>query len=148
MRVLGLDIEEKLIGIAVSDALGIVAQRCGFIENRSKIYVVEKIKEIIAEKDIVQVVIGVPLNLNGSIGRRGGIALEFKKVLEEAISLPVDTWDERFSDKSIGRVLAQKGDARRRKRKEKIEKVAAQWMLQGYLDKNRNEIEEYYYEEG
>lgn len=140
MRILGLDFGHKKIGVAASDELGIISQGLGFIDNQSWLYAINKIKEIVEEKNIAEIVIGVPLNLKGEIGKKGAISLEFTAFLKENIDIPVNTWDERFSTKAVERVLI-KGDVSRKKRKTKIDKLAAQWILQGYLDKHRYEIE-------
>ncbi|MEK6690267.1 MAG: Holliday junction resolvase RuvX [Nitrospirota bacterium] len=138
MRILGLDIGDKTIGIAVSDEMGWTAQglktliRKGFNEELSSI------KEIIEEYGVKEILVGLPKNMNGSIGPQGKKVITFVERLKTALSLPVLLWDERLSTVSAEKVLLE-ADMSRKKRKGLKDKLAAQFILQGYLDRKATE---------
>lgn len=138
MRILGLDIGDKTIGIAVSDEMGWTAQglktliRKGFNEELSSI------KEIIEEYGVKEILVGLPKNMNGSIGPQGKKVIIFVERLKTALSLPVLLWDERLSTVRAEKVLLE-ADMSRRKRKGLKDKLAAQFILQGYLDRKATE---------
>lgn len=138
MRILGLDIGDKTIGIAVSDEMGWTAQglktliRKGFNEELSSI------KEIIEEYGVKEILVGLPKNMNGSIGPQGKKVITFVERLKTALSLPVLLWDERLSTVRAEKVLLE-ADMSRRKRKGLKDKLAAQFILQGYLDRKATE---------
>ncbi|MCK8825089.1 Holliday junction resolvase RuvX [Fuchsiella alkaliacetigena] len=133
MRTLGLDLGEQRIGVAVSDALGWTAQGERVIENTSWEQVVAELKSIIVEKEVGKVVVGLPKNMNGSLGPRAEKTLEFVARLKEELELPVITWDERLSTLAAQRTLLA-ADVSRKKRKQVIDKMAAVIILQNYLD--------------
>lgn len=138
MRILGLDIGDKTIGIAVSDEMGWTAQglktliRKGFNEELSSI------KEIIEEYGVKEILVGLPKNMNGSIGPQGKKVITFVERLKTALSLPVLLWDERLSTVRAEKVLLE-ADMSRKKRKGLKDKLAAQFILQGYLDRKATE---------
>jgi putative Holliday junction resolvase len=138
MRILGLDMGDKTIGIAVSDEMGWTAQglktliRKGFNEELSSI------KEIIEEYGVKEILVGLPKNMNGSIGPQGKKVITFVERLKTALSLPVLLWDERLSTVRAEKVLLE-ADMSRRKRKGLKDKLAAQFILQGYLDRKATE---------
>ena len=133
MRVLGLDLGEQRIGVAVSDALGWTAQGEKVIENSSWEQVVAELKSIVAQKEVSKIVVGLPKNMNGSLGPRAEKTLEFVARLKEELALPVITWDERLSTLAAQRTLLA-ADVSRKKRKQVIDKMAAAIILQNYLD--------------
>lgn len=138
MRILGLDMGDKTIGVAVSDEMGWTAQglktliRKGFNEELSSI------KEIIEEYGVKEVLVGLPKNMNGSIGPQGKKVITFVERLKTALSLPVLLWDERLSTVRAEKVLLE-ADMSRKKRKGLKDKLAAQFILQGYLDRKATE---------
>lgn len=138
MRILGLDIGNRTIGVAVSDEMGWTAQglktliRKGFNEELSSI------KEIIEEYGVKEVLVGLPKNMNGSIGPQGKKVITFVERLKTALPLPVLLWDERLSTVRAEKILLE-ADMSRKKRKGLKDKLAAQFILQGYLDRKATE---------
>ena len=133
MRVLGLDIGTKNIGVALSDELGILAQGKEVILRKSDKYAIARIKEIVEEFGVGKIVAGLPMNMDGSKGARAEDSERFSGKIEKEISVPVILWDERLSTKEAEDVMIR-ADISRKKRKKVIDKVAAQLILQGYLD--------------
>jgi putative Holliday junction resolvase len=135
MKVIGLDVGSKTIGVAVSDALGWTAQGLTTIRwNEQEIASADSaLKEIIAEHDIGKAVIGLPKNMNGTIGDRGKASETYAQHVKAVHGIPVEMWDERLSTIAAERVLLE-ADMSRNKRKKVIDKVAAVMILQGYLD--------------
>lgn len=131
MRIMGLDFGERTIGVAVSDALQITAQGIKTI-RRSKEELLE-LKQIIQEYEVHQIVLGYPKNMNGTLGPRAQMTEEFSEILKVEFQLPVILWDERLSTVGAQRSLIQ-ADVSRAKRKKVIDKMAAVFILQGYLD--------------
>jgi putative Holliday junction resolvase len=132
MRILGLDIGEKRIGVAVSDPLGYTAQGISVIKRED----VKNLKKIVSDYNIERVIVGLPKNMDGSIGAQGNKVLAFIEDLKKEIDLPILTWDERLTTKEAERVLL-KADLSRVKRKKVIDKLAAVLILQSYLDSQR-----------
>lgn len=133
-RILGLDIGERRIGVAVSDALGTIASPVGMIRRESD--VPRELRALIAQYDAVRIVAGLPVGLSGREGPQAALVREFTDALAGEIDLPVDYWDERLSTTVAERSLIE-GGTRRNKRKHKIDAVAAAVILQGYLDNQR-----------
>lgn len=135
MRIAGLDIGSKTIGVAVSDALKLTAQGLTTIKwNEDRINSADKkLTEIIEAHDISEIVIGLPKHMNGSIGERGEASIAFQKHLQNRFNLPVHLWDERLTTIAAERVLIE-ADVSRSKRKVVIDKMAAVMILQNYLD--------------
>lgn len=135
MKIIGLDIGSKTIGVAVSDAFGWTAQGLTTIKwNEQDITSADvALKAIIEEHEIGKVVIGLPKNMDGSIGERGKISEMYAEHIEEIHNLPTVLWDERLSTVAAERVLLE-ADMSRNKRKKVIDKVAAVMILQGFLD--------------
>ncbi|QJF25296.1 Holliday junction resolvase RuvX [Mammaliicoccus vitulinus] len=135
-RIIGLDVGSKTIGVAVSDAMGWTAQGIDTLrinEDKEEFGIDELIK-IIDQYDIDTVIIGLPKNMNNSIGPRGEASIHFKEVLEqERPDLKMVMWDERLSTVGAERTLLE-ADVSRKKRKKVIDKMAAVFILQGYLD--------------
>jgi len=135
MRILGLDIGDKRIGIAISDEMGWTAQGLKTI-SRDKDEISE-IKEIIEGYEVKEVIIGLPKNMDGSIGPQGEKVIAFVERLKANISLPILLWDERLSTVSAEKTLL-KADLSRRKRKALRDRLSAQFILQGYLDRGHS----------
>ena len=135
MRILALDVGDKTIGIAVSDELNLTAQGVETIKRTTKLKDFIRLKELIDNYNIDTILIGLPKNMNGTIGERGLGVQEFAKELDLLLEgkQEIKLWDERLST-----VAAQKSlisfDVKRAKRKKVIDKMAAVFILQGYLD--------------
>lgn len=137
MRIMGLDVGDKRIGIAISDPLGWTAQGHSVLKRSKLSKDLELIADLCREFAIQQIVVGYPLNMNGTIGPKAQEVTEFGTILGEYLHLPVDYWDERLSTVSAERILIG-ADVSRKKRKEVIDKMAAVHILQGYLDRRAN----------
>lgn len=133
MRTLGLDVGERRIGVALSDALNITAQGLETIECKSAALVLIKIKDLIKEHDIEKIIVGMPLNMNGSKGERARFTENFISVLKKETNIEVEAIDERLTTAQGQRMLLE-ADVSREKRKRSIDKIAAQLILQTYLD--------------
>lgn len=133
MRVLGLDHGTERIGVALSDELGMIAQPIEFIPNRPTEGIWQRLKEILQDSPFELIVIGMPRNMDGSYGPAAEKVNQFIKLLEEEIEVPIKTWDERLSSAQANRVLLQ-ANVSRKKRKGKVDKMAAAIILQSYLD--------------
>lgn len=137
MRILGLDLGEKTIGLAVSDPMGWTAQGRGVIRRRAVIeYDLAELARVISEERIEEIVVGLPRNLNGSEGIKAAGSREFGTLLGERFGLPVHYWDERLSTAGAQRALLE-ADLSRQKRKKVIDQQAAVFILQGFLDRRR-----------
>ncbi|MGN0294764.1 MAG: Holliday junction resolvase RuvX [Lachnospiraceae bacterium] len=136
MRILGLDYGSKTVGVAVSDALGITAQGLETIQRTQANKLrktLARIEQLIKEYDVGKIVLGCPKNMNNTEGPRVQATLEFKDMLERRTGLEVILQDERLTTVSAERVLMESG-VRRENRKEVIDKIAAVFILQTYLD--------------
>ena len=133
MRILGLDIGDVLIGVAVSDPSRIIAQGLDSIRRVSLKKDVETIKNLINEYETDKVVAGLPKTLGGEIGIQAQKVLAFIESLQKAVDVPIVTWDERFTTVSANKVLIE-ADVSRKKRKQVADKLSAILILQGYLD--------------
>jgi putative holliday junction resolvase len=139
-RTLGLDVGTKTIGVAVSDALGWTAQGVETIRRRPNRPEedIKRIKELISQHEITKIVVGLPKNMNGSIGPSGQACQDFAKNLESVTGLSVILWDERLTTMAAERTLLS-ADVSRKKRKLVIDKLAASIILQGYLDSQQKQ---------
>lgn len=136
MRILGLDFGQKTIGVAVSDPFGWTAQGLEIIRRQQETNLkdsIARIGELIEQYEVKKIVLGYPKNMNNTIGERGEKTEAFKKKLEKAFDIPVILWDERLSTVGAERNLLE-ADLSRKKRKEIIDKMAAVFILQGFLD--------------
>ena len=136
MRILGLDYGSKTVGVAVSDPLGFTAQGVEIIRRKSENKMrqtLARIEELIAQYQVEEIVLGLPKNMNNTLGDRAEKSLELKETLERRTGLPVVMWDERLTTVSANRVLMETG-VRRENRKEHVDEIAAVFILQGYLD--------------
>ncbi|BDG36891.1 Holliday junction resolvase RuvX [Parageobacillus sp. VR-IP] len=135
MRILGLDLGTKTLGVAVSDELGWTAQGLETIaidEERGE-YGLKRLREIIDEYQVETIVVGFPKNMNGTVGPRAEASQRFAELLKREFSLPVILWDERLSTMAAERMLIA-ADLSRKKRRKVIDKMAAVVILQSYLD--------------
>lgn len=141
MRIMGLDVGTKTIGVAVSDELGWTAQGVEVIQRTSLAKDFERLRYLAQQYNVSQIVVGLPKNMNGTIGERGEATLAFGQKLEEKIEIPVTYWDERLTTMAAERTLIE-ADMSRKKRKTVVDKMAAMLILQNYLDaKARNSNE-------
>jgi len=136
MRTMGFDVGSNTIGIAISDELGITAQGLKTLKRRSMEDDLKEIVTIIDQFEIEKIVVGLPKNMDGTLGKQAEFVLKWIKVLMGKIQVPVVTWDERLSTVGASKVLLE-ADLSRRKRKKVIDKLAAVLILQGYLDQSR-----------
>lgn len=136
MRYLGLDLGSKTLGIAISDYSNTIASVVKTIRFSDEDYqsLIEPLGEILKENDIQKVVLGYPLNMNGTVGMRAEICLDFKKMIEEQLNVSVDMEDERLTSVISNQILIE-ADLSRKKRKKKVDGLAAQLILQSYLDR-------------
>ena len=144
MRILGLDYGSKTVGVAVSDPLGFTAQGVEIIRRKSENKMrqtLARIEELIAQYQVEEIVLGLPKNMNNTLGDRAEKSLELKETLERRTGLPVVMWDERLTTVSANSVLMETG-VRRENRKEHVDEIAAVFILQGYLDYLANKNEE------
>jgi putative Holliday junction resolvase len=142
LRILAIDLGEKRIGLAISDALGITAQGLPTIQVKNEQEICPKIMETINERNVTQLVFGLPKNMNGTLGPQAKKVEECAQKLKQLSGLPVDFEDERLSTVSAEQVLLE-ADTSRAKRKKVIDKLAAMIILQSYLarkgmEKNEN----------
>ena len=135
-KILGLDVGSKTVGIAISDLMGWTAQGLDTLridENNNELGI-EQLVDIIKKHGVGTVVIGLPKNMNNSIGFRGEASLQYKEKLQEALPfIEIIMWDERLSTMAAEKSLLE-ADVSRQKRKKLIDKMAAVFILQGYLD--------------
>lgn len=139
MRVLGLDFGEKRIGVAVSDPLGIIAQGVTVIERKTIEEDLKAINAIISEYGAESIVVGMPINMDGTKGKSADKVAGFVELLKASAGIPVATYDERLSTKESEKFLIS-SDVSRRKRKNVIDKVAAQLILESYLERLKNNV--------
>ena len=132
-RIMGLDIGDKTIGVAVSDIMGITAQGVKTIRREPKKKDIEELKNIIKERQVNKIVSGLPKNMNGTLGLQGEKVLKLCELIKEETGLEIDFWDERLTTVAAERSLIE-GDVSRKKRKKVIDMLAAVIILQGYLD--------------
>jgi putative Holliday junction resolvase len=130
MRILGIDYGSVRVGLALSDELGMLATPLETVEES---VCLARISAIVKEKQVGRMVIGLPRNMDGSEGPAAQRVREFMGVLAKRTGLEVVTWDERLTTRSVERMLVE-ADVSRKKRKQVIDKLAAQQILQGYLD--------------
>ncbi|MBE6022798.1 MAG: Holliday junction resolvase RuvX [Cellulosilyticum sp.] len=136
MRILGLDFGTKTTGVAVSDPMGWTAQGLEIIRRQEDEHLkatLNRIAQLCEEYKVEKIVLGLPKNMNNTLGERGEKTLLFKEKLEARLRIPVETWDERLSTVAAENVLLE-ADMSRQKRKNVIDKLAATIILQNYLD--------------
>ena len=135
MRFVGLDVGDRRIGVAVSDIMGLIANAVGNVVRKNDDFDgdIQNTADKIRELGGAEIVVGLPKNMNGSLGPRAESVMEFAEALKEKTGLPVHYWDERLTTVAAHKVLIDAG-MRREKRKEKVDRVAAVLILQGFLD--------------
>ena len=136
MRIMGLDYGTKTVGVAISDELGLTAQGIETIERKEENKLrrtCARIEELIREYEVEKIVLGFPKHMNNDVGERAEKSLEFKAMLERRTGLEVVMWDERLTTVAAERTLIE-SKVRREDRKKYIDKIAAVFILQGYLD--------------
>ena len=145
MRVMGLDYGSKTVGVAISDPLGITAQGIETIHRKAENKLrqtLARIEELVKEYEVDKLVLGFPKHMNNTIGDRAEKSLELKAMLERRTGLPVIMWDERLTTLEAERTLIE-SKVRREDRKKYVDKIAAVFILQGYLDSIRNRMKEF-----
>ncbi len=134
MRILAIDHGTKRMGIALSDELKTIAQPAGFIPSEPFHEFLERLKQLIHEKEVDLIVVGIPRNMDGSYGPAALKVQEFVAVLKNALAIPIQTVDERLTSDQANRFLIS-AKVRRDKRKERVDQTAAALILQSYLDR-------------
>jgi putative Holliday junction resolvase len=137
MRILGLDIGEKRIGVALSDPLGIMAGALTVVERVTDDAALKQIIDLARENEVERIVVGMPCSLDGSLGKQAQAVQSFVDLLKEHTKLPVVAWDERLSTVAAERTMLEVG-MKRDKRKKRRDSLAAAFILQGYLDRQKN----------
>ena len=136
MRIMGLDYGTKTVGVAISDALGLTAQGIEKIQRKEENKLrrtLARIEELVSEYEVEKIVLGFPKHMNNDIGERAEKSLEFRDMLARRTGLEVIMWDERLTTVEAERTLIE-SNVRRENRKKYIDKIAAIFILQGYLD--------------
>lgn len=133
MRILGLDVGDRTIGVAISDPLGLTAQGVTTIRRKGIDNDIEELKKICAQYEVEKIVSGLPKNMNGTLGPQSEKVLEFCDVLKNEIPLEIIMWDERLTTVAAHKAMLE-ADLSRSKRKKIVDKIAATYILQGYLD--------------
>jgi putative Holliday junction resolvase len=133
MRILGLDVGTKRIGIAISDELGWTAQGVKTLYRRNWEGDLRELRDIVTEYGVEKIVVGLPKNMDGSLGPQAEMVLGFVEELHEIAGVPVVTWDERLSTVEATKMFIR-ADVSRKKRKGKVDIAAAVLILQSYLD--------------
>lgn len=137
MRIMGLDFGSKTVGVAISDPLLITAQGIEIIRRKEENKLrktLARIEALIEEYGVDRIVLGLPKNMNDTIGERAELTLAFKEKLERRTGLPVVMWDERLTTVAADQVMMEAG-VRRENRKDYVDQIAACLILQGYLDR-------------
>jgi RNAse H-fold protein YqgF len=138
MRIMALDFGTKRIGVAVSDELLLTGQGRDTIQRRELKGDLDLIKGIVAADGVSEVIVGLPLNMNGTYSEKTREVVSFVGELEKVIGVPVKTWDERLTSKQADRAMLE-GDMSRAKRRKLSDKLAAQIILQSYLDSRKRD---------
>ena len=134
MRILGIDYGDSRVGVAVCDPMGWTAQGIESLDAKKGINnLLEKIENVIKSYNVEKIVVGFPLNMNGTIGPRGEKTNEFIKIIEDKFRLPVIKWDERLTTVSAQRVMIET-NVKKSKKRGIVDTISATYILQGYLD--------------
>lgn len=139
MRYLGIDLGSKTVGLAMSDPTNTIASvfKTIFFDNEDYLSTIDEIKKIVSDYDIGKIVLGLPKNMNNTLGQRAIKTVEYKKILEDNLDVSVVLFDERLTSVISNSILIE-ADMSRKKRKKKVDGVAAQIILQDYLNKEKN----------
>lgn len=138
MRSMGLDYGDKTIGIAISDKMGWTAQSKGVIRRKNLTDDFHELKKYIDEYTIDEIIVGLPKNMNGTLGKRAEKTHQFVNFLKKRVELPIKLWDERLTTRQAEGILLE-ADMSRKKRKKVIDQLAATIILQSYLDAKTNQ---------
>ena len=141
MRIMGLDFGSKTVGVAISDSLLVTAQGIEIIRRKEENKLrrtLTRIEELIVEYDVGEIVLGLPKHMNGSLGVRAELTNEFKEKLERRTGVPVTLWDERLTTVAADKAMMEAG-VRRENRADYVDMIAAVLILQGFLDRRKNE---------
>ena len=136
MRIMGLDFGTKRIGIAISDELLLTAQGVDSLYRNELKSDLEALAKLVRENNVEEVIVGLPLNMNGTYSAKTKEVVEFVDLFSKTVTVPVKTWDERLTSMQAERVLLE-ADASRAKRRKVTDKLAAQIILQSYLDSRK-----------
>ena len=138
MRLLGLDVGSKTVGVAESDPLGWTAQAVEIIpiDEEAEVFGLERVAELVKSRQVAGFVLGLPKNMNNTEGPRVEAASHYGELLEERFGLPIDYQDERLTTVQAHRMLVEEADVSRRKQKKVIDELAATLILQNYLDRH------------
>jgi len=140
-RILGIDFGERRIGLALSDPLGIIAQPFLTFDTQKDGDIFKKIEELIEEKNIEKIILGMPRNMDGTIGEKGKVVQEFSQKLSIRLKMPIILRDERLSSVESLRILRDAG-AKLHKYKKSVDKLSAALILQGYLESLKRKEDE------
>ncbi|EOH87129.1 Holliday junction resolvase RuvX [Enterococcus asini] len=142
MRIMGLDVGSRTVGIAVSDPMGWTAQGVEIIRinEDEENFGFDRLKELVAEYEVTKFVVGLPKNMNNSIGPRAEASMRYGDQIKELFGLPVEYQDERLTTVQAERMLVEQANTSRAKRKKVIDKLAAVMILQNYLDRNSSSL--------
>jgi putative Holliday junction resolvase len=135
-RIMGLDLGDKRIGVAVSDETGLIAQAADVIHRRSAPEDLEAINRLAARWQIGRIVVGLPINMNATVGPQAKKTMRFVQRLRQITAVPVDMWDERLTSQAAERLMIEH-QVRRAERRQRVDALAAALILQGYLDHQR-----------
>ena len=138
VKIMGLDFGTKRIGVAMSDEMFLMAHSVNYIARKDPGRDFETINHLVRENSICEIVVGLPLNMNGTYSQKTKEAVEFADDLAKAVSIPVKTWDERLTSVQAERALLE-ADMSRGKRRQLSDKLAAQFILQSYLDSRKKD---------
>lgn len=141
MRILALDFGTKRIGVAISDELFLTAQGMDSIRCSDRARDIEKVRGIVADNGVAEIIVGLPLNMNGTHSEKTREASVFMEMLSKEVNVPVRPWDERLTSVQAERTLLE-ADMSRAKRRSLSDKLAAQLILQNYLDYRRSQSSE------
>ncbi|MGB0580963.1 MAG: Holliday junction resolvase RuvX [Limisphaerales bacterium] len=133
MRILGLDPGSKRVGVALSDELQMIAQPLEYVLAEPVADLLARLKELVEAQGVETVIVGMPRNMDGSYGPAAEKSKAFISKLEEILTIPIRAWDERLTSAQANRILIE-GNVSRKKRKEKVDKMAAAILLQSFLD--------------
>jgi putative Holliday junction resolvase len=140
MRILGVDLGTKRIGLAISDETEVLASAFSTYQRQSQDQDFQYFRELVESEAIAKIVLGLPQNMDGSLGPKAQESIEFKDALSQWLDIPIDLFDERLTTQEAERVLVQ-GDVSRKKRKGLRDQLAAVLILQGYLDQKRSMLD-------
>ncbi len=138
MRILSLDVGDKRIGLALSDPTHTLAQALKVYTRTTMKKDLQEFRNIVADHEVEKIVVGLPKDLSGAVGKRAQAVTDFAKEIEQYTGVPVVLWDERFSTNEANRIF-EMAEMSRKKRKPFIDMMASQIILQGYLDAQKTE---------